>query len=137
MLGFQRLGQELAAAMADNQGTFTERLTVFAQTYVRFASRQPAPLDLMFTASSGPEQTHRCARPTTAHSQDRPHSSRMLQANRELIAEDPDRIEIAVLATLQGLAWLANSSVTGDRGIDTVVAQTIETPTNGLKPTPS
>ena len=42
---------------------------------------------------------------------------------------------MAVLATLQGLAWLANSSVIGDRPIDTVVAETIETLTYGLKPT--
>src|ERR1700694_206244 len=35
--GFQRLGRELEAAMAGNRGSFTKQLTVFAQTYVRFA----------------------------------------------------------------------------------------------------
>jgi hypothetical protein len=44
---------------------------------------------------------------------------------------------MAVLATLQGLAWLANSSVIGDRPIDTVVAETVETLSYGLKPTAS
>src|SRR6202011_1583088 len=52
--GFQRLGHELEAAMAGNQGSFSERLTAFAQTYVRFASRQPALLDLMFTSLHRP-----------------------------------------------------------------------------------
>jgi hypothetical protein len=44
---------------------------------------------------------------------------------------------MTVLATPQGLAWLANSSVIGDRPIDTFVAKTIETLTNGPRSAPS
>ena len=58
------------------------------------------------------------------------------QSDGQLAADDPDRAAMAVLATLQGLAWLANSSVIGDRPIDTVVAETIETLTNGLRRAP-
>jgi AcrR family transcriptional regulator len=135
--GFQRLGHELEAAMAVSQGSFTERLTVFAQTYVRFASRQPALLDLMFTSLHRPgadpslrEANHRAFATPIALIAD-------AQANGDIAADDPDRVAMAVLATLQGLAWLANSSVIGDRPIDTVVAETIETLTNGLQPTAS
>jgi AcrR family transcriptional regulator len=135
--GFQRLGQELEATMASNHGSFTERLTVFAQTYVRFASRQPALLDLMFASLHGPG-----ADASLREANDRAFAAPIAlianaQANGDIIADDPDRVAIAVLATLQGLAWLANSSIIGDRPIDTVVAETIEMLTHGLKPTPS
>ena len=135
--GFQRLGHELEAAMAASPGSFTERLTVFAQTYVRFASRQPALLDLMFTSLHRPG-----ADPSLRKANDRAFATPIAliadaQSNGDIAADDPDRVAMAVLATLQGLAWLANSSVIGDRPIDTVVAQTIETLTNGLQPTPA
>ena len=134
--GFDRLGHELEAAKTTSQGSFTERLTVFAQTYVRFASRQPALLDLMFTSLHRPG-----ADPSLRQANDRAFAAPIAliadaQSDGEIAADDPDRVAMAVLATLQGLAWLANSSVIGDRPIDTVVAQTIETLTNGLRPTP-
>jgi AcrR family transcriptional regulator len=131
--GFQRLGQELAAAMAASHGGFTDRLTVFAQTYVRFAIRQPALLELTFSRLHQPG-----ADPALREANDRAFAAPIelianARANGEIVADDPDRVAMAVLATLQGLAWLANSGVIGDRPIDTVVAQTIETLTNGLK----
>jgi AcrR family transcriptional regulator len=135
--GFQRLGKELEAAMADDDGSFAERLTVFAQAYVAFASRQPVLLELMFASLHRPG-----ADPSLREANDRAFAAPIAliahaQAGGEIVADDPDRVAMAVLATLQGLAWLANSSVIGDRPIDTVVAETIETLTGGLQPTPS
>jgi Tetracyclin repressor-like, C-terminal domain len=107
-----------------------------AQTYVRFASRQPALLDLMFTSLHRPG-----ADPALRQANDQAFAAVIAliadaHSDGEIAAEDPDRIAMAVLATLQGLAWLANSSVIGDRPIDIVVAETIETLTNGLRPIP-
>jgi AcrR family transcriptional regulator len=135
--GFQRLGLELEAAMAGNQGSFTQRLTVFAQAYVRFASRQPALLELMFASLHRPGADR-----SLREANDRAFAAPIAlitsaRANGEIVADDPERVEMAVLATIQGLAWLANSAIIGDRPIDTVVAETIETLTRGLKPTPS
>jgi AcrR family transcriptional regulator len=135
--GFQRLGEELEAAMAGTQGSFSERLTAFAQAYVRFASRQPALIDLMFASLHRPG-----ADPALREANDRAFAPPIAliadaQASGEIVADDPDRVAIAVLATLQGLAWLANSSIVGDRPIDRVVAETIQTLTHGLTPTPS
>jgi AcrR family transcriptional regulator len=136
-IGFQRLGHELEAAMTASQSSFTERLTIFAQTYVCFASREPALLDLMFASLHRPG-----ADPSIRQANDRAFAAPIAliadaQSDGEITADDPDRVAMAVLATVQGLAWLANSSVIGDRPIDTVVAETIETLTNGLRPTPS
>jgi AcrR family transcriptional regulator len=134
--GFQRLGQQLDAAMTGNEGGFTERLTVFAQGYVRFASRQPAMLELMFASLQRPG-----ADASLREANDRAFAAPIAfianaQANGDIVADDPDRVAMAVLATLQGLAWLANSSIIGDRPIETVVAKTIETLAHGLKATP-
>jgi AcrR family transcriptional regulator len=135
--GFDRLGQELEATMAGDEGSFTERLTVFAQTYVRFASRQPALLELMFASLHRPGADR-----SLREANDRAFAAPIAliasaRANGEIVDDDPDRVAMAVLATLQGLAWLANSGIVGDRPIDTVVAVTIEMLTRGLKPTPS
>jgi AcrR family transcriptional regulator len=136
-VGFQRLGRELEAAMAGNQGSFAERLTVFAQTYVRFASRQPALLDLMFTSLHRPGED-----PSLSEANDRAFAAPIAliadaQANGDIVSDDPDGVAMAVLTTLQGLAWLANSPIIADRPIEIVVADTIQILTNGLKPTPS
>jgi hypothetical protein len=106
-------------------------------TYVRFASRQPALLELMFASLHRPGADR-----SLREANDRAFAAPIAliasaRANGEIVADDPDRVEMAVLATLQGLAWLANSSVIGDRPIDTVVAETVETLSYGLKPTAS
>ena len=132
--GFARLGQELDAAMAGNDGSFIESLTVFAQTYVRFAARHPALLDLMFAT------LHRSgADPGLRQANDRAFAAPTAlianaQATGDIVDDDPDRVAMAVLATLQGLAWLATSHTIGNRSVDAVVAGTIETLTYGLKP---
>jgi hypothetical protein len=102
---------------------------------VRFASRRPALLDLMFASLHRPG-----ADASLREANDRAFAPPIAlianaQANGDIIADASDRVAIAVLATLQGLAWLANSSIIGDRPIDTVVAETIETLIHGLKPT--
>ena len=119
--------------MTAGQGGFATRLTVLAQTYVRFASRRATLLDVMFTSLHRPG-----AEPSMQEANDRAFAAPMAliadaQSDGQLAADDPDRAAMAVLAMLQGLAWLANSSVIGDRPIDTVVAETIETLTNGLR----
>jgi AcrR family transcriptional regulator len=136
-IGFQRLGQELSVAMAEEKGGFAENLTTFAQTYVHFASRHRALLDLMFASLHRPG-----ADPTLRRANDLAFATPTAlianaQTSGEIIAGDPDRVAMAVLAALQGLAWVATSGTIGDRAVDEVVAGTIETLIFGLKPRPS
>jgi AcrR family transcriptional regulator len=136
-IGFDRLGQELSAAMAEDKGSFIDNLILFAQTYVRFASRHPALLDLMFAS------LHRSgADPALRQANDQAFAAptaliAIAQSTGEIIAGQPDRVAMAVLAALQGLAWVATSGTIGDSAIDEVVAGTIETLIYGLKPRPS
>jgi AcrR family transcriptional regulator len=136
-IGFERLGQDLSAAMAKDRRSFTDSLTVFAQTYVRFASGHRALLDLMFASLHRPGVDA-----TIRQANDRAFALPITlianaQTNGEIIAGDPDRVATAVLAALQGLAWIATSGTIGDRSVDEVVAGTIETLIYGLKPRPS
>ena len=52
--GFERLGQELRAAMEAAGSDFHARLLAFAQTYVRFATQHAALLELMFAGKHRP-----------------------------------------------------------------------------------
>ena len=132
-VGFERLGRELDAAMDASEGAFTERLVTFAQAYVGFAVRHPALLHLMHASKDRPgaaglrranDDAFRA--PTTLIAE--------AQASGEVVASDPDRVAMAVLATLQGLAVLITTGMSGDRPVGPLVSGTIETLVHGLRP---
>lgn len=54
-------------------------------------------------------------------------------ADGEILTDDPDRVAMAVLATLQGLAAIITSGMIGGRSADSVIAGTIETLICGLR----
>jgi hypothetical protein len=45
-----------------------------------------------------------------------------------------DRVAMAIFATLQGLAALVTSGMSGDRPVSVLVADTIQTLVDGLRP---
>jgi AcrR family transcriptional regulator len=131
--GFERLGREIDEAMVAAEGTFTERLVVFAQTYVGFAAQHSALLTLMHTSNDRPDAQHL-----------RQANDRAFAAPLALIADarrtgdiaggDPDRVALAVLAMLQGLAVLATTGMSGERSLDTLISDSVEVLVNGLRP---
>jgi AcrR family transcriptional regulator len=131
--GLARLGHELDAALGGAQGDFADRLVVFATAYVRFATGHPALLELMFTRKERPAATAL-----------RAAADRTFAAPSALIAEateageidgtDPDRVAMAVLVTLQGLAAVVAGDMIADRSVDSVVSATIQTLVRGLRP---
>jgi AcrR family transcriptional regulator len=131
--GLERLGTELDAGLAEASGSFDERLTAFARSYVRFATEHPALLALMFARKDDP------GRPELRAANERAFAapSALIAAaiaSGEISSDDPDRIAMAVLATLQGLAAIIASDMTGGRPADRVIAGTIETLIHGLRP---
>jgi AcrR family transcriptional regulator len=131
--GFERLGRELDAAMGAADGTFTERLVVFAQTYVRFAARHPALLTLMHTSNDRPDAQH------LREANDRAFAGPIAliqdaRSSGNIVDTDLDRVSMAVLAMLQGLAVLVTTGMSGDRPLDTLVSDSIEVLVNGLRP---
>lgn len=128
--GFERLGRELDAAMGAADGGFTERLVAFARAYVGFATRHPALLHLMHASKDRAGDLRRA--------NDRAFRAPVALIERARaegdIAGDADRVAMAVLATLQGLAVLVASGMSGDRPVGPLVAGTIETLVEGLRP---
>jgi AcrR family transcriptional regulator len=130
--GFERLGRELNANMAAADGTFTERLVVFAQTYVRFAAQHSALLTLMHTSNDRPDAQQLRAANDRAFAA--PIALIADACRRGEIVNDPDRVNMAVLAMLQGLAVLVTTGMSRERPLDSLVSASIETLVDGLRP---
>lgn len=129
--GLERLGSRLDAALADSTGTFSARMTAFASAYVDFATRHPALLALMFARKDRPDA------PELREANDRAFAApsaliAQAAADGEITSDDPDRVAMAVLATLQGLASIITSGMIGRRSADTVVTGTVEVLLHGL-----
>jgi AcrR family transcriptional regulator len=131
--GFERLGRELEEAMDGAGGSLVEQLSAFARAYVRFATEHSALLDLMF-AGKHRDETLRAA-------SNRAFAAPLAlfaaaQASGEIVAGDTERVGIVALATLQGLASLANNGMLGDTELDDVVDEAVERLVLGLRPRP-
>ncbi|HEX3790590.1 MAG TPA: TetR/AcrR family transcriptional regulator [Pseudonocardiaceae bacterium] len=129
--GFDQLGAALDAALATADGPFPAQLLVFARTWVDFAVRHPALLDLMFASKNRPAAhalrgvaDRAFARPSALIAE--------AQARGDIADTDPDRVPMAIFATLQGLAALITSGMSGDRPTEELITGTINTLLNGL-----
>jgi AcrR family transcriptional regulator len=103
--GFERLGEEMHAAVEAAGQDYPARLQAAATAYVRFATRDAALLELMFAAKNAGEPG---ALPEA--------SERLFTAADDLIRQgqqagalppgDPERLRLLLIATLQGIAAL-------------------------------
>src|SRR5918996_402962 len=121
--GFKRLGRELERSMAAAGGSLGEQLAAFARAYVRFATRHAALLELMFAGKHRDESLRAAA--------NRAFAAPLAlfadaQASGEIVAGDPERVGVVALATLQGLASLANNGMLGDADLDEVVEEAVQ-----------
>ncbi|MQY21964.1 TetR/AcrR family transcriptional regulator [Nocardia macrotermitis] len=107
-VGFDRLAEELAAAIDRGGDDYPARLRAAAIAYIRFATRDGALMDLMFAAKT-----------RAGHSIPEEGPTRLFTTTGELIAEgrrvgalppgDLDRLRLLLIATLQGIATLITS----------------------------
>jgi AcrR family transcriptional regulator len=131
--GLQRLGGELDAGLGEAAGSFGERLTAFARIYVQFATQHPALLALMFARKDDRRRPELRAANDQAFAAPSALIAEAIDRG-EIVSDDPDRIAMAVLATLHGLVAITASGMTGERHVDTVVSGTIRTLIHGLRP---
>ncbi len=130
--GLRRLGERLDAALGSATGDFARRLLTFARIYVDFATGHPALIELMFA------RKYRSDEPALLAANDAAFAAPTAliadaQATGEIDGrDDPDRVAMAVLATLQGLAALVTSGMIGNRPVDAVIDGTIQTLLDGL-----
>ena len=131
--GFERLGRELDAAMDAAGGSLREQLGAFARAYVRFATDHGALLELMFAGKyrPGAEDLRAAA--------DRAFAAPLAlftaaQASGGIVAGDTERVGVVALATLHGIASLANNGMLGDADLDEVVDEAVARLVDGLRP---
>lgn len=133
--GFHRLGEELAAATqrAGREG-FRTRVRRTAETYVRFATRDAALLELMFAGKhrepAGP--LHDAAEAAFAAVLALIADG---QAAGEIVAgPPPEEAAMVFFATLQGVAAMLNGGMLGDTDPATAVRTSVDALLDGLRP---
>jgi AcrR family transcriptional regulator len=129
--GFERLGHELDEALAAAGGSLRAKLAAFAHAYVRFATQHAALLELMFAGKHRADRLREAA--------DRAFSAPLAlfaaaQQTGEIVAGDPERVGTVALATLQGIAALANNGMLGEADLDDVVEEAVDRLVLGLRP---
>ncbi|OEU85988.1 hypothetical protein DB35_10965 [Streptomyces abyssalis] len=130
--GFVRLGQALDGAVRDAEPDCTARLQALAGAYVRFATRHAALLELMYTGKhrEGAESVHAAAEQAFAVSLGVISEA---QGSGELVPGDPESLAQVALATLHGLAAMANSGMLDVEELETVVPDAVERLLSGLR----
>ncbi|HEX4188239.1 MAG TPA: TetR/AcrR family transcriptional regulator [Solirubrobacteraceae bacterium] len=134
--GFERLGAELRAA-ADRAGDeFQPRLEAIAAAYIRFATADPALLDLMFASK------HRA----TEQSLDDAMEGAFLvlielilqgQAIGRLAPGDPERVGLVLFSTIQGITALLTAGMITPEQLDELTTDAIANFLRGSAPTSS
>lgn len=127
--GFTRLADEVSAAL-DVSGDYPARLHAAAAAYVRFATRDAALMELMFTVKN-----------TGCSAGTREAATRLFDVIGDLIGQgqqlgtlpldDPYRVQLLFGATLQGIAVLITSGRIPAGQADTLITDTIALFTRG------
>jgi AcrR family transcriptional regulator len=131
--GFDRLGEDLRAAV-DRAGTaFDARLEELARAYLAFATHHAALLELMWAAKRRQESDalHAAANHSLATMLDVIADA---QASGELAPGDRERVAIPIFATLQGLTAMANGGMLDAEQVDEALTVAIEQLLDGLRP---
>jgi AcrR family transcriptional regulator len=122
--GFERLGAELRAAADGAGGEFQPRLEATAAAYIRFATTNPALLDLMFASK------HRATEPSLLDAMERAFSVMMElilqgQAIGRLQPGDPERVGLVLFSTIQGIAALLTAGMITPEQLDELTTDAI------------
>jgi AcrR family transcriptional regulator len=121
--GFERLGAELRAA-ADRAGDeFQPRLEATAAAYIRFATADPALLDLMFASKQRMQ-------PSLHGAMERAFSVLIElilqgQAIGQLQPGDPERVGLVLFSTVQGIAALLTAGMITPEQLDELTTDAI------------
>jgi AcrR family transcriptional regulator len=122
--GFERLGAELRSALAGAGEDFEPRLRATAAAYVRFATRDPALLELMFAGK------HRDPTGALHEAAERAFAVMLEligqgQAEGALEPDEPERVGLILFATIQGIASLVGAHMVGAEQLDELVADSV------------
>jgi AcrR family transcriptional regulator len=122
--GFLRLSDELRTAIEDASGNYEAQLLAAATAYIRFATRDAALLELMYTAKRGEQSAAlRDAFGRVFAAVD--GLVRHGQQAGKLQPGDPERVRLLLFATMQGIATLVTSGALDARQIDELIGDAV------------
>jgi AcrR family transcriptional regulator len=122
--GFERLRAELRAAVDSAGEDFEARLHETAAAYIRFATADPALLELMFAVK------HRDGADALQDAAERAFSVMLEliiqgQAEGRLEPGDPERVGLVLFATIQGIAALLTGGMVVPQQLDELLSDSI------------
>lgn len=122
--GFERLRTELRTAVDGAGDEFEARLHATAAAYIRFATADPALLELMFAVK------HREGAVDLQDAADRTFAVMMEvvvqgQTEGRLEPGDPERVGLVLFATIQGIAALLTGGMVAPEQLDELLSDSI------------
>lgn len=132
--GFHRLGAALAEAARADGRTFVATLNDVAVAYVRFATDNPALVDLMSTSRYLANASDELRAARDASFEPVAALVELGQSTGELVAGDLLHIGTVLFAMLQGIATMANNKMI-DPLEDDLIVYAVGALLNGLAPT--
>ncbi len=130
--GFERLGTELREAVDGAGEDFPARLRATGAAYIRFATADPALLELMFAGKHREEAggDHGADSGTLHEAAERAFSVLLEliqqgQAEGALEPGEPERVGMVLFATIQGIAALVTGGMVAPERLDELVADAI------------
>jgi AcrR family transcriptional regulator len=122
--GFARLGETLRRAASRTGEDYESRLRATAAAYVRFATRDPALLELMFAGK------HREPAGALHEAAERAFAAMLElivqgQESGAIEAGDPERVGLVLFATVQGIAALVGAGIVASGQIDQLVSDAV------------
>jgi hypothetical protein len=129
--GFERLGAEMRAAIAGAGPDLRARLRAVAHTYVRFATRHAALLELMYAGKHRSDAMRETA--------DRAFAAPLAlieegQAAGDIVGGDVMSVGAVAWACFHGLASMANGGLLGDVPVEALVDVAVERLVDGMAP---
>jgi AcrR family transcriptional regulator len=133
--GFERLRVELQAAVDGAGADFEARLYATAAAHIRFATADPALLELMFAAKHRDEAGPDCLAPDGQQDALQDAAERTFTVMLEVILQgqaegrlepgDPERVGMVLFATIQGIAALLTGGMVAPEQLDELLGDSI------------
>lgn len=131
--GWNRLGEALATAAEPDDRAFVTVLHDVAVAYVRFATDNPALLDLMSTSTHLANASDELRIARDASFAPVAKLVELGQSTRQLISDDLQHIGTVLFATLHGIATMANNKMI-DPLEDDLIVYAVDTLLRGITP---
>ncbi len=130
--GFVRLREALERSAGTGGRSFVANMTEVAVTYVRFATANPALLELMFTSKHQADASTELTQAALECFTGMETLVAQGQQSGDLVPGDLQQIGMVLLAALQGITSLANIGMIEPDDLDGLTAYTVESLLRGL-----